>query len=721
MVSTELISVLIGLHLLAIPSPQLTTPRAEYGTWKSSILGGGGYIQDVFPTSKPGVLYASVDVGGVYRSDDGGDRWRMLHAGLPSIGTCGVRGVSVDPRNPDDLVILFGDRWIKGGGLYRSKDGGRTWNQTGLVPTFANDHLRWAGRLIQRDPENPDRIIAFCHLEGMWLSEDNGASFKRLGALVGRLPSDLKVDPLKPNRWYAVAGQYAEKDQFHAYSDKPWNPVGGLFVSEDRGASWTPKFGAGLTEIVFDPRRPNWLYGLWNDESVKMSQDGGSTWVDYNTGLPELAQGKKREYIGAHTYRALAATKMGLLLSNTQGDHFIRAYGSVSWVPVPESSWKETLEGETWFGAFLGNGWKHRGKATASIVIDPFDDFKRYFTDWYGLYFTPNAGRNWILKMDGIEATVIHTIQPDLSSSDGLHMGMADNGYLFSANGGVRFQSGKLNSNMKSIAASFADPKVVYATGDGGTGSWRADTLWTSTNAGKNWKKVPTEGLPVGPDSNYNSVAVDPTNPDRIAVTVSGRIPEEKTKPAQGGVWLSNDGGKTFSAMVDGFPKETELFEGQIFSGSSELGFLPNGQMIAIASKAGKAFLGSPDSKGVLSWKELKGIDGKPRSVSIGNPGAPLVVVGTSEGVYLSRDVNAANGGFRKVYFGDCREVRVDPTNSENIAMSRAGGVAVSKTGGRVWIEVGKDLPDRNSPCLNLRGDRLWVGTKGSGVFWMKI
>lgn len=715
-----MLSILFSLNLLGAPAPQQLTPRVEYGRWTSSILGGGGYIQDIFPTSKPGILYASVDVGGVYRSDDGGDRWRMLHAGLPSIGTCGVRGISVDPRNPNDLVILVGDRWIKGGGLYRSQDGGRTWNQTGLVPTFANDHLRWAGRLIQRDPENPDRILAFCHLEGIWLSENNGASFKRLGSLVGRLPSDLKVDPHKPSRWYAVAGQYGEKDQFHAYSDKPWNPVGGLFVSEDRGLSWTPKFGPGLTEIVLDPRRPNVLYGIWNDEGVKTSRDGGTTWTDYMTGLPEPPQGK-REYIGPHTYQALAASKSGLVLSNTQGDHFVRAYGSTVWIPVADPSWRELLEGETWFAAFLGIGWKHRGKATASIVIDPLDDFKRYFTDWYGLYFTPNGGKNWILKMDGIEATVVHTIHPDLSTADGLHIGMADNGYLFSKNGGVRFQSQKLNSNMKSLAVSFANPKTVYATGDGGTGSWRAESLWASSDSGKNWKKRVPSGLPVGPERNYNSVAVHPTDPNLVAVAVSGRIPEEKSKPAEGGVFISTDGGQTFRAINEGLPTGPELFESQIFSGSNEIAFLPNGQMIAVASKFGKVFIGTPDAKGDLRWAEVTGIDGKPRSVAVGNPQAPLVAIGSSEGVYLSTNLNAPNGGFRKVYFGDCREVRIDPTNSESIAMSRAGGVAISKTGGRLWIEIGKDLPDRNSPVLNLRGDKLWVGTKGSGVFWTKI
>lgn len=716
-----MLSVVLSLNLVATALPQQLSPRAEYGPWKSSILGGGGYIQDVFPTSKPGILYASVDVGGVYRSDDGGERWRMLHAGLPSIGTCGVRGVSVDPRNPNNLVVLFGDRWIKGGGLYRSQDGGRTWNQTGMVPTFANDHLRWAGRLIQRDPENPDRIIAFCHLEGIWLSEDNGASFKRLGALVGRLPSDLKIDPHKPNRWYAVAGAYPEKDQFHAYSDKPWNPVGGLFVSEDRGLSWTPKHGPGLTEIVFDPRQPNVLYGIWNDEGVKVSRDGGTTWTDYMTGLPELAADQKREYIGPHTYQAIATTKTGLLLSNTQGDHFVRAYGSTVWVPVQDPAWKELLEGETWFGAFLGTGWKHRGKATASIVVDPFDDFKRYFTDWYGLYFTPNAGRNWILRMDGIEATVVHTIQPDLSSEEGLHLGMADNGYLFSKNAGKRFQSLKLNSNMKSLAVSFTNPKIVYATGDMANGSWRAETLWASEDAGKSWKKRVPSGLPVGPDCNYNTVAIHPSDPDQIAVTVSGRIPEEKSKAPQGGVFISKDGGQSFSPANEGLPFEVELFEGKIFSGSTELAYLPNGQMIAVASKLGKVYLGTPDQKAAIQWKEISGVDGKARSVSVGNPQAPLVAIGTSEGVYLSPNVNTPNGGFKKAYFGDCREVRIDPTNSDSIAMSRAGGVAISKTGGRVWIEVGKDLPDRNSPCLNLRGDKLWVGTKGSGVFWMKI
>jgi photosystem II stability/assembly factor-like uncharacterized protein len=77
------------------------------------MLGGGGYIQNVVPCpSNPKRFYSYVDVGGVYRSDDGGQNWRMLHGALPpTSGTYEVRGLLVDPRDENRVLIATGSQW----------------------------------------------------------------------------------------------------------------------------------------------------------------------------------------------------------------------------------------------------------------------------------------------------------------------------------------------------------------------------------------------------------------------------------------------------------------------------------------------------------------------------------------------------------------------------------------------------------------------------------
>jgi hypothetical protein len=65
-----------------------------YGDWRFSQIGGGGYVLNVVFTKSLGVLYCYSDVGGVFCSDDGGKRWRMLHGTLEGAGsgrlTCAI-------------------------------------------------------------------------------------------------------------------------------------------------------------------------------------------------------------------------------------------------------------------------------------------------------------------------------------------------------------------------------------------------------------------------------------------------------------------------------------------------------------------------------------------------------------------------------------------------------------------------------------------------------
>ncbi|HMO26464.1 MAG TPA: hypothetical protein PKB10_09350, partial [Tepidisphaeraceae bacterium] len=98
-------------------------PRGpKYGAWTQSIFGGGGYIQNVVPTSDPNIYYAWVDVAGVFRSDDGGQHWRCLTGNIKnrSPGINGCRGVSVDPSNPRRLVVALGHQWAPVEGLFTS-------------------------------------------------------------------------------------------------------------------------------------------------------------------------------------------------------------------------------------------------------------------------------------------------------------------------------------------------------------------------------------------------------------------------------------------------------------------------------------------------------------------------------------------------------------------------------------------------------------------------
>ena len=99
-----------------------TAARSE-SAWNVLPVFGGGYVQNVaIAPSNPSRRYAYVDVGGPYRSDDGGRSWTPLHALMPvdqrAVWADHVRALSVDPRNADRFVMAAGDRFSNPAGVY---------------------------------------------------------------------------------------------------------------------------------------------------------------------------------------------------------------------------------------------------------------------------------------------------------------------------------------------------------------------------------------------------------------------------------------------------------------------------------------------------------------------------------------------------------------------------------------------------------------------------
>jgi hypothetical protein len=199
--------------------------------------------------------------------------------------------------------------------------------------------------------------------------------------------------------------------------------------------------------------------------------------------------------------------------------------------------------------------WQHFGAALGSISVDPRDPSHWFFTDWYAAYQTRDAGKHWELSMDGIELTVLHTLAQDPTDPGVVHMGMADNGYLWSETGGDRFQSAKITANMKSIALSPKLPSRIYGVGDGIGGQWSSNQVFISIDRGKTWTKSPMQGLPDTKEFKCNTIAVDPNEPYTVYLAVSKDV-----APGKGGVYKSIDGGKSWAWMGQGLPTEGGQF-----------------------------------------------------------------------------------------------------------------------------------------------------------------
>src|SRR5690606_25957867 len=234
-------------------------------------------------------LRSNIIVGrGIWRSDDAGETWRFL--GLRDVGQIGA--VEIHPEDPDRVyVAALGNPFGKSRerGVYRSTDGGRTWDHVLFVadsigaidlelhPTDPNTIYA----SLWRGERKPWTIISGAHASsgvGIWKSTDGGTTWRRSSrglpsGLIGK--SDLAVSPADPDRVYALV--------------EALDPEEGLYRSDDRGETWRLVSNqAGLmnrpfyyTNVDADPTDADVVWV--SSEQFFKSTDGGVSWTRVRT------------------------------------------------------------------------------------------------------------------------------------------------------------------------------------------------------------------------------------------------------------------------------------------------------------------------------------------------------------------------------------------------------------------------------------------------------
>ncbi|HET7038687.1 MAG TPA: hypothetical protein VFH97_02305, partial [Gemmatimonadales bacterium] len=219
----------------------------------------------------------SVSYGdGVYKSVDGGRNWQNL--GLKESEHIGK--ILIDPRNSDVVYVAAQGPVFRGGGdrgLYKTTDGGKTWNRI-------LEGGEWAGVTdVVLDPRNPDVLIAavwqrarrqWGYIAGgpqssLQRSTDGGATWTRSQS---GLPSEelgrigLAISPVDPDVVYAVVEAAGNR--------------GGFYRSRDNGVNWERMsdhntIGLYYQELFADPVNVNRVYSV--DVRTMVTDDGGRT------------------------------------------------------------------------------------------------------------------------------------------------------------------------------------------------------------------------------------------------------------------------------------------------------------------------------------------------------------------------------------------------------------------------------------------------------------
>ena len=254
----------------------------------------GGRIADiaVSPTDKS-TWYVAVGSGGLWKTTNRGTSWKPIFDSQKSysIGT-----VTIDPNNSEVVWVGTGENvsgrhvaW--GDGVYKSTNGGKTWNAMGIEKS---EHI---GKILI-DPRNSDVVFVAAEgplwsaggERGVYKTEDGGMTWGLVLEIdTNTGVTDIEFDPSNPDVIYAAAYQRRR----HTWSLLAGGPKSGIFKSTNNGVSWKqiktglPQADMGKIGLAVTPANPELVYATieanTNEKGFYKSTDKAESWAKQNS------------------------------------------------------------------------------------------------------------------------------------------------------------------------------------------------------------------------------------------------------------------------------------------------------------------------------------------------------------------------------------------------------------------------------------------------------
>jgi len=695
-------------------SPELFRSMEGRGIGPAGMSGRVADVE-VDPTDDDRIFVGSA-TGGVWRSVDGGLTWKPIFDDQPVLG---IGAIGISPVNPDLVFVGTGEGNPRnsvgvGYGVFRSRDGGDTWEHLGLEDS---EHIH---RIVPH-PEDPDvaYVAAVGPLwddgeqRGVYRTTDGGDTWEKVLYVDERTgAADLIMDPENPDKLFAAMWEHRRWPWFFESGGEG----SGLYVTHDGGESWSelgpeeglPEGPLGRIGLGVSASSPEVVYALVEAEESELlrSDDGGATWrtISDEPGI------NPRPFYYAD-----------LRVDPRNENRIYRLAGSITVSEDAGRSWELVVPSR------IIHGDVHE------LWIDPDEPEHMIIGNDGGIGVTYDRGDNWRF-VENLPVGQFYKVSVDMAVPFNVYGGLQDNGSWFGPMT-VYEDRGVMNAHWRRIGGGdgfeamvdFTEPEFVYAQSQQGnlnrvhkpTGERRSiqpaagpgDTLRFNWNAPLTISPHDSTTLYLG--SQYVHRSRDKgMSWERISPDLTTDDPGKQRQDRSGGLTLDATGAENHTTILSVEPSPAE--EGVIWVGTDD----------------GNVQLTRDDGE---SWTNVGGaIPGVPDSTYSPDVHPSPHAAGTAYVVfddhrrgnwetYLYRTADYGESWERLPtdgVFGYAHAVEEDPLEPNLLFLGTEFGLYVSLDRGESWMHWTHGIPP--APVRDLvvhpRDHDLVLGTYGRAV-----
>lgn len=549
------------------------------GSWSS----GQGRVNIVHvDPSNPNTIYLGAPAGGIWKSIDNGTTWTPLTDELPQIG---VSGIAVDYSNSNVIYIATGDKDAGDSysvGVYKSTDGGLTWNPTG---TMGGSNPSRAGDILIHPTNN--QILWCATNNGVYKTTNAGISWTQVQT-GDFAQGNIRLKPSDPSTVYAVSNNRfykstnegnsftqintglpanssrllldvtpADANYIYILSANGSGDMQGIYRSTNGGTNWT-KTSSNETSVIGDVfESPQAWYDLAlavsttnADEiytgclNVWKSTDGGVSVTKMNNWSSPSAPSYTHadiHYLGFHGNRLFCGSDGGIYVSSNGGTNFTDLTAGVQIsqfykIAVSKQSAANMVGGLQDNGghAYSGGQWKnYYGADGMDTAINPNNPNQYYGFIQFGgsMYISNNAGNgtSGSVASPGVEG---NWVTPLTANSAGDLFAGYNNLFKLVSGAWVQQNTTPIGSgNIELISVDPSNDNTMYVANGSG--------LYKSTDLGVTFTNV------YSASSAITSIEVHSSDSSIVYLTTSG---------VGGQVLKSTNGGTTFTNFSTGLP-----------------------------------------------------------------------------------------------------------------------------------------------------------------------